>query len=166
MQRNILKLIFPIFGVTLPVLLGDQFTKWLIQQNIPRHGQHVIIQGILNLRHDTNDGAAFGLMPGQSVLLVIISIVAIGFIAYYYRQFRESLWMKIALSFLLGGALGNFIDRVRLGEVTDFIQFRLPGFWWPTFNVADVAVCIGAGMLMIYLFQHRGDYDEAKQIEN
>ena len=114
MQRNILKLILPIFGVTLPVLLVDQFTKWLIQQNIPHHGQHVIIQGILNLRHDTNDGAAFGLMPGQSVLLVIISIVAIGFIAYYYRQFHESLWMKIALSFLLGGALGNFIDRVRL----------------------------------------------------
>lgn len=166
MQRKVLKLILPLCGVAVPVLLVDQFTKWLVQKHIPRYGQHVIIQGIFNLRHDTNDGAAFGLMPGQSLLLIIISIVALGFIVYYYRQFYESLWMKIALSFLVGGALGNFIDRIRVGEVTDFIQFRLPGFWWPTFNVADVAICIGAGLLMIYLFHHRGDYDEAKRIEN
>ena len=166
MQRKVLKLILPLCGIAVPVLLVDQFTKWLVQKHIPRYGQYVIIQGIFNLRHDTNDGAAFGLMPGQSLLLIIISIVALGFIAYYYRQFHEILWMKIALSFLVGGALGNFIDRIRAGEVTDFIQFRLPGFWWPTFNIADVAVCIGAGMLMVYLFRHRGDYDEAKRIEN
>ncbi len=166
MQRKLLKLILPLVGIALPVLLVDQFTKWLVQQHIPYHGQRVIIQGIFNLRHDTNDGAAFGLMTGHSVPLVLISIVAMGFIAYYYRQFHESTWMKVALSFLLGGALGNFIDRIRLGEVTDFIQFRLPGLWWPTFNIADTAVCIGAGLLMIYLFHHRGDYDEAKQIEN
>jgi signal peptidase II len=148
------------------MLFVDQLTKWLIQQNIPLHGQHVIIKGIFNLRHDTNDGAAFGLMRGQNLLLIIISLLAIGFIFFYYKRFRESLWMKIALGFLLGGALGNFIDRIRLGEVTDFLQFRLPGFWWPTFNAADVAVCIGAGMLMVHLFYQRGDYDEAKQIEN
>lgn len=166
MQKKVLTLILPLCGVAVPVLLADQFTKWLIQRHIPRYGQYVIIEGIFNFRHDTNDGAAFGLMPGQSLLLVIISIVALGFIAYYYRQYHEILWMKIALSFLVGGALGNFIDRIRAGEVTDFIQFRLPGFWWPTFNIADVAVCIGAGMLMIYLFRHRGDYDGAKQTEN
>ncbi|MCZ6681485.1 MAG: signal peptidase II [Candidatus Poribacteria bacterium] len=166
MQQSALKSLPLLFGVTLPVLLIDQLTKWLIQQHIPPHRQHVIIEGIFNLRHDTNDGAAFGLMPGQNLPLIIISIAAIGFILFYYRHFYESLWMKVALGFLLGGALGNFIDRMRLGEVTDFLQFRLPGFWWPTFNVADVAVCIGAGMLMLHMFRHRGDYDAAKQIEN
>jgi signal peptidase II len=165
MQQSTLRSIFPLVSVALPVFFLDQFTKWLIQKSIlPRH-QRVVIEGIFNLRHDTNDGAAFGLMSGQNLPLIIISIVAIGFIFFYYRQFRESLWMKIALGFLLGGALGNSIDRVRLGEVTDFLQFRLPGFWWPTFNVADVAVCVGAGMLMVHLFFYRGGYD-AKQIEN
>ncbi len=165
-MQKVLRSIIPLFSVALPMLFVDQLTKWLIQQNIPLHGQHVIIKGIFNLRHDTNDGAAFGLMRGQNLLLIIISLLAIGFIFFYYKRFRESLWMKIALGFLLGGALGNFIDRIRLGEVTDFLQFRLPGFWWPTFNAADVAVCIGAGMLMVHLFYQRGDYDEAKQIEN
>ena len=166
MQRSSLKSLIPLFGVAVPVLFVDQITKWLIQKNLELHGRYVVIQDIFNIRHDTNDGAAFGLMPGQNLPLIIVTLVAIGFIFLYYRHFQGSLWMKMALGFLLGGALGNFIDRIRLGEVIDFLQFRLPGFWWPTFNVADVAVCIGAGMLMAHLLRHRGDYDAVEQIED
>ena len=65
--------------------------------------------------------------------------------------------MQVSLGFLLGGAIGNFIDRLYLGEVIDFLQFGIAsqGLFWPTFNVADVSVCIGAGMLIVYLFRNR-----------
>ncbi len=69
--------------------------------------------------------------------------------------------MQVSLGFLLGGAIGNFIDRIRLGEVVDFLQFGIAskGLFWPTFNIADVSVCIGAGMLIVYLFRNRNiDY--------
>ena len=166
MQQNTLRSLIPLFSVTVPVLVLDQVTKWLIQKNIELHDRRVIIQNIFNIRHDTNNGAAFGLMSGQNLSLIIVTIVAIGFIFVYYRHFQGNLWMKVALGFLLGGALGNFVDRIRLGEVIDFLQFRLPGFWWPTFNVADVAVCIGAGMLMVHLLRHQGECHAAKQTEN
>jgi signal peptidase II len=67
--------------------------------------------------------------------------------------------MQISLGFLLGGAIGNFIDRIRLGEVVDFLQFGIAskGLFWPTFNIADVSVCTGAGMLIVYLFQNRNN---------
>ena len=167
-----LRSIFPLAIVFFVVLAIDQLTKWLIQANI-RHGYDVIpiVEGIFNLRHDTNDGAAFGLMRGQNIPLIIISILAIGLIFVYYRHFRDSLWMRIALGFMLGGALGNFVDRVRLGEVVDFIQVGIAaigegGVWWPTFNVADVSICTGAGMLIVHLVQNRGDSNVAKSIEN
>ena len=166
MQRSSLKSLIPLFGVAIPVLCVDQLTKWLIQKKLELHAGYVVIPDIFNIRHDTNDGAAFGLMPGQNLPLIIVTLVAIGFIFVYYRHFQSSLWMRIALGFLLGGALGNFVDRLRLGEVIDFLQFRLPGFWWPTFNIADFAVCIGAGMLMVHLLRHQGDYNAVKQVED
>ena len=169
MLRNVIKPFLPLLGITSLVLIADQLTKWFILENIaPRNPPViVIVEGIFELSYTTNTGAAFGLMRGQNLMLTIITIAAIGFIFVYYKQYLHSLWMRIALSVLLGGALGNFMDRIRHAEVTDFLRFRLlPDFWWPTFNVADVAVCIGAAMLMIHLFRHRGDYDADKQSEN
>lgn len=169
MLRGKIKLFLPLFGITSLVLAADQLTKWLVQEIIvPRNPQViVVIEGIFELSYTTNTGAAFGLMRGKNLILTIITIVAIGFIFVYYKQYLHSLWMRIALSVLLGGALGNFLDRIRHGEVTDFLRFRLlPNFWWPTFNLADVAVCIGAGMLMIHLLRHRGDYDDPQQSES
>ena len=169
MERNTPRSFFILFGIAFPVLFVDQLTKWLIQENIAHRNPPVIviIKDIFELSYTTNTGAAFGLMPGQNLPLIIVTIVAIGFIFVYYRHFQAGLWMKIALGFLLGGALGNFLDRIRFGKVTDFLRFRLlPDFWWPTFNAADVAVCIGAGMLMVYLLRHRGNYNGEKQIKN
>ena len=100
--------LFPLILVAVPCFALDQLTKWLVEQNIRRGGWYILIDGVFNLRHDRNSGAAFGIMPGQNVLLIIITIVAIGFIFFYYRQFQTNLWMRIALGFLLGGALGKF----------------------------------------------------------
>ena len=132
-----LRAIFPLAIVFFSVLVTDQLTKWVIQANIePGYDFIPIIDGIFNLRHDTNDGAAFGLMRGQNIPLIIISIFAMVLIFVYYRHFRDSLWMKIALGFMLGGAVGNFVDRIRLGKVVDFLQVGIAsigegGLWWP-----------------------------------
>lgn len=151
-----------VIGVALPVLALDWVSKWLIQQHIPYGGGYPVIPGFFNLRHDRNSGAAFGVLAGHRTLLILVTFVALAFIFLYYLYFRDSRWMRIALGFLLGGALGNFIDRVYLGSVVDFLQFGIEsrGLFWPTFNFADVSVCIGAGMLIFYLFRNRSRRDE------
>ena len=144
--------------VALPVLILDWGTKWLVQKYITQVTETIpIIPGFFNLRHDRNTGAAFGVLAGHRFLLILITIVALIFIFTYYLRFRESRWMQVSLGFLLGGAVGNFIDRLYLGEVIDFLQFGIvsQGLYWPTFNVADISVCIGAGMLIVYLFRNR-----------
>lgn len=152
--KNI-KMVIPLFAVALPILLLDIVTKWLIRLYIPKGGGHVIIPGFFNLRHDRNSGAAFGILSDQRAFLVLVTIAALIFIFFYYFRFRHSGWMRTSLGFLLGGAVGNFIDRIYLGEVVDFLQFGIESknLFWPTFNVADVSVCIGAGMLIVYLFR-------------
>jgi signal peptidase II len=98
-------------------------------------------------------------LAGHRILLILITIAALAFIFAYYLRFRESPWMQVSLGFLLGGAIGNFIDRIHLGEVVDFLQFGIASkkLFWPTFNIADVSVCIGAGMLIVYLFRNRNN---------
>ena len=150
--------IIPLICVAIPVLILDWGTKWLVQNYITQGTEVIpIIPGFFNLRHDRNTGAAFGVLAGHRVLLILITIVALVFIFSYYLRFRESRWMQVSLGFLLGGAIGNFIDRLYLGEVVDFLQFGIVSrrIFWPTFNVADVSVCIGAGMLIVYLFRIR-----------
>ncbi len=154
-----LRKILPLVIVAVPVLLLDILTKWLVRMHIPQGSGYSIIRGFFNLRHDRNTGAAFGIFSDQRTLLIIITIVALIFILIYSFRFQNSRWMQTSLGFLLGGAVGNFIDRVYLGSVVDFLQFGIESknLFWPTFNVADVSVCIGAGMLIVYLFriEHR-----------
>ena len=149
----------PLVIVAVPALLLDIITKWLVRIHIPEGTGYPIIRGFFNLRHDRNTGAAFGIFSDQRTLLIIITIAALIFIFIYSFRFQNSRWMQTSLGFLLGGAVGNFIDRVYLGSVVDFLQFGIESknLFWPTFNVADVSVCIGAGMLIVYLFriQHR-----------
>lgn len=150
----------PMIAVAIPVLILDWGSKWLVQTYITQITEVIpIIPGFFNLRHDRNTGAAFGVLAGHRILLILITIAALAFIFAYYLRFRESRWMQISLGFLLGGAIGNFIDRIRLGEVVDFLQFGIASqsLFWPTFNIADVSVCIGAGMLIVYLFRTRND---------
>ncbi len=163
-KKNVTLNVLPLICVAVPMLILDWGTKWLVQKYITRMTEVIqIIPGFFNLRHDRNDGAAFGVLAGHRVLLILITIVALVFIFSYYLRFRESRWMQISLGFLLGGAIGNFIDRLYLGEVIDFLQFGIAsqGLFWPTFNVADVSVCIGAGMLIVYLFRNRNQDPQA-----
>lgn len=134
----------------------DQLTKTVVRKTVAINGTIEVIKGYFEISYAENTGAAFGMFGGRNSVFIIVSIAAIGFIFAYYKQFRESTWMKISLGFLLGGALGNLIDRVIFHCVTDFIHIRwwfLRLRWWPYFNVADAAVCIGAVMLILGMFR-------------
>jgi len=162
MMKEHLKNLHPLLLVAIPVLLIDQISKIAVQSSLALRQSRQLIPGILNISHVTNDGAAFGILRGRNWMFVVITLFAIGFIFVYYKNFKDNTWMKVSLGFLLGGALGNFIDRIRIQRVIDFIEFRIDaiGFRWPTFNVADIAVCIGAAMLLAHIFRSRKKYEE------
>ena len=126
------------------VLLVDQVSKYLIKTNLPLY-ESWPEEGIFRLTHGTNTGTAFGLFPNQTILLIVASLFAIGFLYYFYRtQALPSRLLRLAIGLQLGGAFGNLIDRIRTGAVVDFIDVG----WWPVFNLADSSIVIGITLLV------------------
>lgn len=130
-------------AVMAAVVLLDQVSKWIIVRTLgpDQHGhQREIIPAVLGFHYVENTGAAFGIFRGQMVLLTIMAtLVVVGIIIIYRRVPDPGPWMMVSLGLLLGGALGNLIDRFRLGYVVDFVSVSV----WPKFNVADSAITIG-----------------------
>jgi len=134
-----------VFSLTgLLIVVADQLSKAWIRTNLPE-GRSLFETGFLRITHVHNTGAAFGLFPDQSFALIIVALIGITAILVYalviYHRFPwlDSMLSKSALGLVLGGAVGNLIDRLRFGYVTDFIDF---GFW-PAFNIADSAITVG-----------------------
>jgi len=117
-------------------------------------GESFFEAGPLSLTHIQNTGSAFGLFANQTFLLTIVAIAGLVIILLFYRQIPQSnIWGTLALSLVFSGALGNLIDRLRFGYVTDFIYVRLwHNFYWPAFNVADSAITIGTIALIFFIF--------------
>jgi signal peptidase II len=135
------------------IIALDQVTKLWVRSTIPLY-ETVPIIGRLSLTNVRNTGSAFGLFVNQAFLLTLIAIVGLVAILLFYRYFSKSNMLGVsALGLLLGGAIGNLIDRLRFGFVTDFIDVRLWGdFHWPTFNVADSAITVGSIVLVVFIF--------------
>jgi signal peptidase II len=138
--------------ICLGLLLLDQWTKHLILQKVPLHHSVVVIPGFFNLTHVRNTGGAFGILAGQGrggfAFFLILSVVAIGAIVYFYvKEEGRNRRFTLPLPFVLSGAIGNLIDRLRHGEVVDFLDFYVSSFHWPAFNIADSAICVGIGLL-------------------
>jgi signal peptidase II len=135
--------------VTLIVAL-DQFSKQWIRNNIPLGGS-LPAMGQLTIVHVQNTGSAFGLFTDQAFLLSIVAVAGLVVVLLFFRYLKQlGLAGGIALSLIFAGALGNLIDRLRLGHVTDFIYVKLwDNFYWPAFNVADSAITTGAILLVI-----------------
>lgn len=131
------------FVVALVVIGLDQFVKWVIRESVGLGDRHPVIWP-LEIVHFTNSGAAFGMLQGAGPLLVLTSVVGMAAITIYLfnPEFAHPL-MRLGLALMLGGAVGNLIDRVKDGEVVDFI--KVPNF--PAFNVADSAITIGVLLL-------------------
>jgi signal peptidase II len=136
------------------VLVIDQLTKLLARVHLLEGKAVTVIPRILDLRLTYNSGAAFGLLPDWAPLFILVGLVAIFAIVRLRRVGAGSRSLSVGLGLLLGGALGNVIDRLALGRVTDFVDIsvKLGGYQWPTFNVADMAIVVGAIMVLIHVY--------------
>lgn len=127
-----------------------------LYQSIP------IIDGLFSLTYVRNTGAAFGIFAGSAEIfrrpfLILVSILASAFIVSLLRRLaNEQRGMIAALTFVLGGAIGNLIDRIFYGEVIDFLDIYWRGYHWPAFNIADSFITIGVGIALVCLYKHQG----------
>ena len=140
--------------IALAVLVTDQVTKMIVNGQIALHERIPIIDNFLALTHVRNRGAAFGLFANVSpgilrTSLIIVSVAAVGLIWAYAREGWHEPRIMVAFGAILGGAVGNLVDRMRLGYVVDYIDVHWGPYHWPSFNVADAAITIGALTLFI-----------------
>lgn len=149
-------ILIPLLITCLTVVL-DQVTK-LVVLSYFRPGEILaVLDGVFNLTLTFNYGAAFGLWswlaPGvREVVLGLTILGAIGLVGYFLtRPYYRTMSAQLALSAILGGAIGNVIDRIRLGAVVDFLDFYYGSYHWPAFNVADSAICVGVAVLLLWV---------------
>jgi signal peptidase II len=141
-------------SIALVVVIADQVTKWGIVQAIPLYGKIPLVDPI-NLTHQRNTGAAFSFLANAGgwqrwFFVVLATAVSIFIASWLYRIRNEGpMVLRAGLALVLGGAVGNLVDRVRLGYVTDFIQVWFGNWAFPSFNVADAAISVGAAFLII-----------------
>lgn len=141
------------------IFLGDQGTKALVERSIPQHTVIPILPDCLNLTHARNTGVAFGLFSDspaawKTALLVIVSLALLGIVVGVVWRTPHLHWESgVGLALILGGALSNILDRIRWGRVVDFVDVYFRSYHWPAFNLADTAIVVGAGFLVLhYLF--------------
>jgi len=144
-----------ILSIALLTLGLDQLTKWIVVQKLPFNGQPVTVaDGFFELVHFGNTGAAWSLFSGHNFWLAIFSLAALIFLWVSRRHFgAETALGQVALGLILGGVVGNLIDRVVHHHVVDFLQFYIFSYPFPAFNVADSGICSGVGLMFVQSFQ-------------
>lgn len=144
--------------ITAALVAADQLTKLWAQRSFPLNGEGLPLGLGFHLTYVKNTGAAFGILQdGTLVLGVLSALVSVLLFGYLLRRGRSiPVLQRSALILILAGALGNMIDRFRLGYVIDFVHFYVEGFSFPVFNLADSCVVIGAGLLLLSSFLSRG----------
>ncbi len=155
-----------LLSVTFLILVVDQVTKWLVRSNLELGEQWMPLTWLAPLARFTyikNTGAAFGLFQNANVILAVMAVlISIGVISYYYKVPDNEKLTKVALSMMLGGALGNLIDRVTIGYVTDFISLGT----FAIFNVADSCITVGVGLLILSMWiSENKEKKHAKELE-
>lgn len=155
------------FLLTLGVLVLDHVTKWFARNELDPERAIEVMPGYLRISYVSNTGVAFGLFrdldsPWKPYVLAAMAIVAVVVILLYsFRTPSSRLLLQSALAVILGGILGNFVDRILQGYVVDFIEFHIrDNFYWPTFNVADSAITVGIGLLLIDAVKNTEPYEE------
>jgi signal peptidase II len=148
----------------------DQATKVLVQLTLPLGSHVTLVPGLLNLVHIHNKGAAFGLLSGWSAAYAWLFFVAttglvLGVLGYLLWRLPDDHWpAALGYCLILTGALGNLIDRVRLGEVVDFIDVYWGRYHWPAFNVADSLVCVGTAFLVWVIIRDEKTADASNPV--
>lgn len=140
----------PVFLIAFAVTVADQLTKEFIRSVMMLHESIPVIDGYFHITYILNRGAAFGLLEDQRWFFLVVALAL--YVVYFFIRHRlPAHWLvTTGTGLLLGGALGNAIDRAFRGAVVDFFDFRI----WPVFNVADIAICVGVGFLLWYSWTH------------
>ena len=150
-----------VFLLALIMLVLDQITKLWVAATLPFWTSKTVIPGFFNLVHVLNKGAAFGFLNDLDAVwrpyfFMAATALAIVLILHLLRTVpREDRVLFTALGLILGGALGNLADRIRLGEVIDFLDFYIGKYHWPAFNVADIAISVGSVLLLVSVYRNR-----------
>ncbi len=149
-----------LYGIGLLIVLLDQLSKYWVVTTLPRFIAISVIPGFFNLVNVRNSGAAFGFLNNpdtqwQVWVFATAALVAVAVIHNLVRGTGTSRPLLFGLACILGGALGNCIDRIRLRAVIDFLDFHIGGYHWPAFNVADIAICVGAGLVLFAMYRQR-----------
>jgi signal peptidase II len=137
------------------IIFLDQVTKLLVLHFLPLFSAMEIVPGFFNLVHVRNTGAAFSILAGANSawrqgLFIALTLVVVAILLFAYGKLRsDDRWTRTAYALITGGALGNLIDRLRLGEVVDFLDCYVGSYHWPAFNIADSAITAGALMLIV-----------------
>lgn len=144
------------------IVLVDQLSKFYIQETMTPGMSLPVVADLFHITYILNPGAAFGILENQRTLFILIAALLLISFVYYYPKLRsDRLSLKIGATLLVGGAAGNLIDRIQTGYVVDFIDFRI----WPIFNVADMAIVGGVGVMicaMLFMDKARGEQNECK----
>ncbi|HOO76292.1 MAG TPA: signal peptidase II [bacterium] len=128
----------------------DQVCKWLAVANLAPGRPLSVVPGFFNLTLVYNRGGAFGLFPGKAGVFIVLSLVIIGVLLVCYRRiFARGRMFQVCAGLILGGAVGNLLDRFHHAHVIDFLDFYLGKRHWPAFNIADSAICVGVGLLIV-----------------
>lgn len=155
-------------GYALLALLLDQLTKFWVLTAIPEHKSITVIPGLLDLVNIRNRGAAFGFLNSPDIdwqfwLFLPATLAAVVVIILLVRTAQEQPWLFRALGLVMGGALGNLVDRIRFRAVVDFLDIYVGDWHWPAFNVADMAICIGAGLACLLLWKSPRPHPENEE---
>lgn len=141
-------------------IIIDQLSKIIVVNNLTNNKSIEVIKSFFYLTYTNNKGAAFSILTGRRILLILVALIVIGVLIYYVRKNKiEGKVNKIALSLVIGGSIGNLIDRILRGAVIDFIDVKIFGYNFPIFNLADTFIVIGVFLLIIEMFrkEHRND---------
>ncbi len=146
------------YALAAVIVVLDQISKWVVLGNI-LPGEVIYVAPFWNWVLTFNPGAAFSFLADQSGwqrwFFTVLALVVSAWIALELKKHPEQKLMALALTLVMGGALGNVIDRVRFGAVVDFIQWHAAGFYWPAFNIADSAISVGAVLLIVASLTHK-----------
>ncbi len=140
--------------IIIGIVLLDQWTKKIIVKNFSLYDSMPVIDGFFNITYVLNPGAAFGFLAKMSeqyrvFFFVVVTIIAIFLVIYLLIKEKQHILRRYSYTLILAGAIGNLIDRITIGKVVDFLDFYISKYHWPAFNVADISISCGVGLLVL-----------------